>query len=151
TYGRVLRICTPFPAACAALEIPATRDFNGAQPEGAGPWQVTIKNGARVSTARAYLRPAMRRPNLEVKLHALATRVLFEGTRAVGIEYERDGLRQEARARREVLLCGGAINSPQLLELSGVGDGRMLQGFGIKVVVDSPAVGGGVEGHPAEK
>jgi choline dehydrogenase len=142
-------ICHTFLGACAALQIPATRDFNGTQSEGAGTWQVTIKNGARVSTASAYLRPAMRRPNLEVKLHALATRVLFDGMRASGIEYERDGMRQEARARREVLLCGGAINSPQLLELSGVGDGRLLQSFGIKVIADSPAVGVGLQDHLA--
>jgi choline dehydrogenase len=142
-------ICHNFLAACAALEIPATRDFNGAQPEGAGPWQVAIKNGARVSTATAYLRPAMRRANLDVQLHAFATRVLFEGTRATGVEYERAGRRHQARARREVLLCGGAINSPQLLELSGVGDGRLLQGFGIKVIADSPAVGAGLQDHLA--
>ena len=142
-------ICHNFLAACAALEIPATRDFNGAQPEGAGPWQVAIKNGARVSTATAYLRPAMHRANLDVQLHALATRVLFDGTRAIGVEYERDGRRHEARARREVLLCGGAINSPQLLELSGVGDGRLLQGFGIKVIADSRAVGVGLQDHLA--
>src|SRR5215831_5742219 len=102
-------LCHTFLAACAALEIPASRDFNGAQPEGAGLWQVSIKNGARVSTATAYLRPAMRRANLDVQLHALATRVVFDGTRARGVEYERDGERREARARCEVLLCGGAI------------------------------------------
>jgi choline dehydrogenase len=142
-------ICHTFLAACAALDIPATRDFNGAQPEGAGLWQVTIKDGARVSTATAYLRPALRRANLEVQLRAFATRVLFNGTRASGVEYEREGVRQEARARREVLVCAGAINSPQLLELSGVGDGRLLQQFGIQVVADSPAVGVGLQDHLA--
>jgi choline dehydrogenase len=142
-------LCHTFLAACAALDIPATRDFNGAHPEGAGLWQVTIRNGVRVSTATAYLHPAMRRANLEVQLHALATRVLFEGTRARGVEYERGGARQQARARREVLICGGTINSPQLLELSGVGDARLLQGLGIKVVADSPAVGVGLQDHLA--
>jgi choline dehydrogenase len=142
-------ICQTFLASCTAVGIPATRDFNGAQPEGAGLWQVSIKNGARVSTARAYLHPAMRRQNLEVRLHALATRVVFDGTRASGVEYEREGVRREARARREVLLCGGAINSPQLLELSGVGDARLLQRFGIKVVTDSRAVGVGLQDHLA--
>jgi len=142
-------LCQTFLAACAALDIKATRDFNGAHPEGAGLWQVTIRNGVRVSTATAYLRPAMRRANLEVQLHALATRVLFEGTRARGVEYERAGVRQQARARREVLICGGAVNSPQLLELSGIGDGRRLQGLGIKVVADSPAVGAGLQDHLA--
>ena len=147
--SRVHPLCQTFLAACAALEIPATRDFNGAQPEGAGLWQVSIKNGARVSTATAYLRPATRRANLDVQLHALATRVLFYGTRASGVEYEREGLRREVRARCEVLLCGGAINSPQLLELSGVGDGRLLQRLGIKVIADSPAVGVGLQDHLA--
>jgi len=142
-------LCHSFLAACAALDIPATRDFNGAHPEGAGLWQVNIRNGVRVSTATAYLHPAMRRANLEVQMHALATRVLFEGARARGVEYERAGGRQQARARREVLICGGAINSPQLLELSGVGDGRFLQGLGVKVVADSPAVGAGLQDHLA--
>jgi choline dehydrogenase len=142
-------ICQTFLAACAAVGIPATRDFNGAQSEGAGLWQVSIKNGTRVSTASAYLRPAMHRPNLDVQQHALATRVVFEGTRASGVEYERDGVRREARAGREVLVCGGAINSPQLLELSGVGDGSVLQSFGIKVVADIPAVGAGLQDHLA--
>jgi choline dehydrogenase len=145
--ARVHPICQTFLAACAAVGIPGTRDFNGAQSEGAGVWQVSIKNGRRVSTASAYLHPAMHRPNLDVQLHALATRVLFEGTRASAVEYERDGVRREARARREVLLCGGAINSPQLLELSGVGDGSLLQSLGIKVVADVPAVGVGLQDH----
>jgi choline dehydrogenase len=140
-------LCRNFLGACAALDIPETRDFNGAQSEGAGLWQVTIRNGVRVSTARGYLRPAMRRVNLAVQLHALATRVLFSGARASGVEYERDGRREQAHARREVLLCGGAINSPQLLELSGIGDGRLLQRLGIPVVADAPAVGAGLQDH----
>ena len=142
-------LCHTFLAACGALDIPATRDFNGAQSEGAGFWQVAIHDGVRVSTASAYLRPAMRRANLEVQLHALATRVLFEGTRASGVQYERGGGRHEVRARREVLLCGGAINSPQLLELSGVGDARLLQRLAVPVVADSPAVGFGLQDHLA--
>ncbi|MBV8876643.1 MAG: GMC family oxidoreductase N-terminal domain-containing protein [Gammaproteobacteria bacterium] len=147
--SRVHPVCETFLAACSTLGIPATRDFNAAQPEGAGVWQVSIKDGVRVSTGNAYLRPAMRRSNLEVQLHALATRVSFEGTRARGVEYERHGVRREARARGEVLLCGGAINSPQLLELSGVGDAALLQSFGIKVVADSSAVGVGLQDHLA--
>ena len=142
-------VCHNFLAACSALEIPRTSDFNGAQPEGAGFWQVTIHKGARVSTVTGYLRPVMRRANLQVQLHALATRVLFDGTRAVGVEYEHAGRRAEVRARREVLVCGGAINSPQLLELSGVGDARLLQRLGVAVIVDSPAVGCGLQDHLA--
>jgi choline dehydrogenase len=145
----VHRLCQNFLAACAALDLPATPDFNGAQPEGAGLWQITIRNGVRVSTARAYLRPAMRRVNLAVRLQALATRVLFSGTRASGVEYESGGTRQQVHARREVLICGGAVNSPQLLELSGIGDGRLLQRFGIPVIADAPAVGAGLQDHLA--
>ena len=142
-------LCHTFLAACGALDIPTTPDFNGAQPEGAGLWQVAIHDGVRVSTASAYLRPAIRRANLEVQLHALATRVLFDGTRASGVQYECGGARHEVRACREVLLCGGAINSPQLLELSGVGDARLLQRLAVPVVADSPAVGFGLQDHLA--
>jgi len=140
-------LCQNFLGACAALDLPATPDFNGAQSEGAGLWQITIRNGVRVSTARAYLRPALRRANLAVELHALATRVLFSGARASGVEYERGGTRRQAHARREVLVCGGAVNSPQLLELSGIGDARLLQRFGIPVIADAPAVGAGLQDH----
>jgi choline dehydrogenase len=140
-------LCAAFLAACSSLGIAATRDFNGAQPEGAGLWQVTIKDGVRVSCANAYLRPALQRSNLEVRLHAHATRVLFDGTRAVGVAYLHDGARHEARAGREVLLAAGAINSPQLLELSGVGDARLLRSLGIAVVADVPAVGAGMQDH----
>ena len=140
-------LCHNFLAACAALDLAATTDFNGAQSEGAGLWQITIRNGVRVSTARAYLRPALRRANLAVELHALATRVLFSGARASGVEYERGGTRRQAHARREVLVCGGAVNSPQLLELSGIGDARLLQRFGIPVIADAPAVGAGLQDH----
>ena len=145
--ARVHPLCHTFLSACGALDIPQTKDFNGAQPEGAGFWQVTIHNGVRVSTASAYLRPVMRRANLEVQLRALATRVLFSGTRASGVQYERAGGQHEVRARREVLLCGGAVNTPQLLELSGIGDARLLQRLGIPVTADSPAVGGGLQDH----
>jgi len=142
-------LCGTFLKACEEIGIPATRDFNGAQPEGAGLWQVTIKDGVRVSTANAYLKPARARANLEVQLHALAARVIFSGTRATGVEYLRAGTSQVAHARREVLLCGGSINSPQLLELSGVGDAQRLRNLGIAVIADSPAVGEGLQDHLA--
>jgi choline dehydrogenase len=145
-------LCGTFIAACETLGIPHTYDFNGAQSEGAGVWQVTIKDGVRVSAASAYLRPALRRANLEVRLRAQATRVLFTGTRARGVEYLQGGAhgeRREASARREVLLAGGAINSPQLLELSGIGAGALLRQLGITVVVDNPAVGQGLQDHLA--
>jgi choline dehydrogenase len=142
-------LCATFLQACADVGIGPTRDFNGAQPEGAGLWQVTIKDGVRVSSANAYLRPVRRRVNLDVRLRAHATRVLFSGSRAVGVEYLRGGTRQQARARAEVLLAAGALNSPQLLELSGVGDAQLLRQFHIPVIADSPAVGRGLQDHIA--
>ena len=142
-------LCGTFLKACEEIGIAPTRDFNGAQPEGAGLWQVTIKDGVRVSGSSAYLRPIRRRGNLEILTHALATRVLFSGTRATGVEYLRGGSRAQARARAEVLVCGGSLNSPQLLELSGIGGAQLLGEFGIAVVADSPAVGEGLQDHLA--
>jgi len=142
-------LCATFLESCAALDIPQTGDFNGAQPVGAGLWQVTIKDGRRVSSASAYLHPAMQRANLTVQLRAQATRVLFTGKRASGVEYLCNGARQVARARREVLLSAGAINSPQLLELSGIGDPEVLRRFEIALVAESPAVGRGLQDHVA--
>ena len=140
-------LCATFLAGCAEAGIAITRDFNGAQPEGAGLWQVTIRNGVRVSSASAYLRPALRRPNLELATGARAARVLFAGTTATGVEYSRGGAQITATARREVLLCAGAIGSPQLLELSGVGDPELLRRLGIPVTAALPAVGGGLQDH----
>jgi choline dehydrogenase len=142
-------LCTTFLNACSALEIPYTRDFNGAHPEGAGLWHVTIKDGVRVSTSNAYLRPIRHRANLSVQLRAHATRIVFDGTRATGVEYLQHGRRQVAQVRREVLLSAGAINSPQLLELSGVGEAQRLRGFEIPLIADSPAVGRGLQDHLA--
>src|SRR5271154_2438448 len=122
-------------------------DFNGAEQDGVGPLQVTVRNMRRCSAAVAYLRPAMRRPNLRVEIRALAHRVLFEGKRAIGLEYSQDGIVRRARARREVLLAGGSINSPQLLQLSGVGPRQLLQEHGIAVVHDLPGVGENLQDH----
>ena len=140
-------LCGTFLQACGELGIPATRDFNGAQQEGAGLWQVTIKDGVRVSAARAYLRPALARRNLRLELRAQATRVRFTGPRASAVEYQKGGAQQVAVARGEVLLAGGTVNSPQLLELSGVGDATLLRGLGIGVIHDAPAVGRGLQDH----
>jgi choline dehydrogenase len=140
-------LCTNFLEACAAAGIPVTRDFNGAATEGAGLWQVTIRRGVRVSSASAYLRPALRRRNLEVATGARATRVLFSGTAATGVEYLRGGSRLTATARREVLLSAGAIGSPQLLELSGIGDPQHLGRLAIARVAALPAVGRGLQDH----
>jgi len=122
-------------------------DFNGAHQEGVGPLQLTVKGRRRSSTAVAYLKPARSRPNLRIKVHALTHRVLLEGKRAVGIEYSQDGALHQARAKQEVLLCGGSINSPQILQLSGIGPGALLQSLGIEVRHDLPGVGENLQDH----
>jgi choline dehydrogenase len=142
-------LCETFIESCRTLGVPRTPDFNGAVMEGAGFWHVTIKDGARVSSATAYLHSALSRPNLEVMTGAHATRVLFDGKRAIGVELLRGGARQVVKAHKEVILSAGAINSPQLLELSGVGDPALLKGFGIPVVLNAPAVGRGLQDHLA--
>ncbi len=134
-------------AACAAAGLPFNPDFNGAQQEGAGPYQMTIKNARRNSAARAFLRPAMKRANVRVITRALVTRVLIERGRAVGVEYQRGGQLETLRAGAEVILAGGAINSPQLLQLSGIGPGALLQGLGIPVLMDNPNVGDHLSDH----
>ena len=133
-------------AACEALGLPR-RDLNGPEQEGASWYQVNIRGGKRCSAAVAYLHPAMGRANLRVETVALASRVLFEGKRAVGVEYTQSGETRTVRARREVILAGGAINSPQLLELSGIGDAARLQDLGIPVVADLPGVGENLQDH----
>jgi choline dehydrogenase len=134
-------------AACGQAGLPYNRDFNGAEQEGAGTYQMTIHRARRNSAARAFLRPAMRRKNLRVITQALVTRVVIEGGRAVGVEYRQGDVTHVLRARAEVILAGGAINSPQLLQLSGIGPGALLQGLGIGVQVDNPNVGGHLTDH----
>jgi len=133
----------------AAIEagLPANNDFNNGQQEGAGPFQTTTNRRRRWSTAAAYLRPARNRENLTVQTNALATRVVIENGRATGIEFLRNGARQTARARGEVIVCGGVFNSPQLLQLSGLGPGGQLRDLGIEVVRDIPAVGADLQDH----
>jgi len=140
-------LCTTFLESCAEVGIGISRDLNGSEAEGAGLWQVTIRKGVRVSSASAYLRPALRRRNLEVATGARATRVLFTGATATGVEYLRGGSRLAATARREVLLCAGAIGSPQLLELSGVGDPELLSPLGIAPIAPLARVGRGLQDH----
>jgi choline dehydrogenase len=124
-----------------------TSDMNGYRQEGFGPMDQTTLHGRRWSAARAYLEPAMRRPNLRVMPRCLALRVVFEGRRAVGVEYARDGAVHVVRARREVIVSGGAINSPQLLMLSGVGEADALRRLELPVVADLPGVGGNLQDH----
>jgi choline dehydrogenase len=140
-------LCEAFIEACEQTGLPRTGDFNGPTQEGAGYFQLTARNGRRCSTAVGYLKPARRRPNLTVASNALATRVVFDGRRAVGLEYEQNGERHVARANGEVILSGGAFNSPQLLQLSGVGPGALLRDLGIPVVADMPGVGADLQDH----
>lgn len=123
-----------------------TDDYNGAVQEGFGRLQMTIRGGLRCSSATAYLRPALRRRNLVVETGALATRLVLDGGRATGVAYDRGGARI-ARARREVILCGGVINTPQLLMISGIGDPVALAAQGIEAVVDLPGVGQNLSDH----
>jgi len=133
--------------ACVEAGIPRNPDVNGESQEGVSYYQLTVKNGQRCSAAVAYLHPAMGRRNLSVETRALASRVVIEGKRAVGVEYMRGGVRKVAKARREVILAGGAINSPQLLQLSGIGPGELLREHGIEVVADLPGVGQNLQDH----
>lgn len=136
-----------FKQAGAALGLKVSDDFNGAQQSGIGAYQCTVHRGRRMSASRAFLRPAMKRPNLTVITRAHTTRVLFEGKRALGVEYKRAGKLQQVFAQREVILSAGAVNSPQLLMLSGVGASEALQSQGIKVMHESPAVGQHLQDH----
>jgi len=124
-----------------------TADINGFQQEGFGRLDMTVGAGRRASAAKAYLRPAMKRRNLTVRTQALATGILFEGARAAGLRYLRGGTPQEVRVRRELLVCGGPINSPQLLKLSGLGPAAELRQHGIAVVRDLPGVGENLQDH----
>jgi 4-pyridoxate dehydrogenase len=128
---------------------PSTTDYNGAEQHGFARMQMTIRNGHRCSAAVGYLRPALGRGNLRVETGALVTRILFEGTRAVGVEYRQGGALKRARAGREVILAGGAVNSPQTLMLSGIGDPDELAAHGIKPVVALRGVGANLQDHPA--
>lgn len=134
-------------AACESAGLPNNPDFNGAVQEGAGIYQMTIHKARRNSAARAFLRPAMKRPNCRVITGAMVTRVLIEEGRAVGVEYVQGGQTRTLRAKAEVILSGGAINSPQLLQLSGVGPGALLQSLGIPVLCDNPNVGDHLSDH----
>jgi choline dehydrogenase-like flavoprotein len=140
-------LCEAFIEAAGQSGFPRNDDFNGVSQEGAGYFQLTAKNGRRCSTAVGYLRPARRRPNLKVATEALATRLLFDGRRATGVEYRQGDALHTARAGREVIVAGGAFNSPQLLQLSGVGPAALLRAHGIEVIADSPGVGADLQDH----
>lgn len=136
-----------FIAAARQAGHPANADFNGADPEGVGAYQVTQVGGERCSAARAFLEPALARLNLQVVTGAQARRIVFEGRRAIAVEIERNGRRETLRARGEILVSAGALQSPQLLLLSGLGPGAQLQSLGIGVVHDLPGVGANLQDH----
>ena len=137
-----------FVAAAAETGIPKNSDFNGASQEGAGFFQTTTRRGRRASTAVSYLRPAVRQGNLHVETSALAQRIVFNGRRAEAVEYRNAaGVVRTARARNEILISSGAYNSPQLLQLSGVGPADLLRSHGIDVVLDAPGVGNDLQDH----
>jgi choline dehydrogenase len=124
-----------------------TADYNGSKQEGFGPMEMTVWKGRRWSAANAYLRPALKRPNVTLRTGALAERILFEGRRAIGVQFRRWGRVETVRARKEVIVAASAINSPQLLMLSGIGPAKELREHGIEVVVNRPGVGAGLQDH----
>ena len=136
-----------FVDACVQTGIPANPDFNGEQQYGAGIYRVTQNNGRRWSAADAYLKPALRRGNLTVWTGIHTTRILIENGRAIGVEYVQNGAAHQVRASREVILSAGAVGSPHLLLLSGVGPAAMLEKFGIPVAADLPGVGENLQDH----
>ena len=133
----------------AAVEdgVGETNDFNTGTGEGVGPYHVIQRNGVRSSAARAFLRPARNRRNLRIETNAMASRILFDGRRAVGIEYRQRGALRQVRARREVIIAAGSIKTPQLLMLSGIGPGAHLAEHGISVLADRPGVGANLQDH----
>jgi choline dehydrogenase-like flavoprotein len=138
-----------FLQAAREAQLPLCEDFNVPEPEGLGIYQVTQKDGERWSAARAYIHPYIgKRPALSVKCAVRVRRILCDGKRATGVEFVQDGALHSMRARREVILCAGAIQSPQLLMLSGIGNGEALQKFGIEVIVHLPGVGRNLQDHP---
>jgi len=140
-------LCEAFIAAAQQAGFPRNDDFNGPTQEGAGYFQLTARHGRRCSTAVGYLRQARRRPNLAVVSNALARRILFSGRRAAGVEYRCGDTTRVAHANAEVIVAGGAFNSPQLLQMSGLGPAALLESFGINVVADMPGVGADLQDH----
>jgi choline dehydrogenase len=140
-------LCRNFIDAGVAAGLPRNPDFNGERQEGVGVYQITTRNGWRASAASAYLRPAMRRANLRVLVKAQATRILFDGQRATAVEYARGGRTFTVRIRKELVVSAGAVNTPQLLQLSGVGDPEILKRHGIGIVHALPKVGENLQDH----
>lgn len=147
TSGDVHPLTHRYLDAAAEAGIPHNPDYNGAQMDGASLYQITTKGGFRACTARSYLRPIANRPNVEIRTRAQATKLRIDAKRAVGVDYVQNGQRRVVQARAEVILCGGAINSPHLLQLSGIGPGPVLQDHDIPVQVDARHVGRNLQDH----
>ena len=139
--------CEAFLAACREAGFEDNPDYNGASQDGIGYYQTTTRRGLRSSSATAFLRPARKRPNLRIETRALATGLLVENGRAAAVAYTRGGAELRVRANREIVLSGGAVNSPQLLQLSGIGDAARLRDLGIPVVRNLPEVGRNLQDH----
>jgi len=147
-------LCDAFIEGAVSLGIPRNPDYNGAVQEGVAYAQRTIHKGRRISAATAFLHPAVKRGNVTVRTHAHATEIMFDGKRATGVRYAvggRGGEAKEVRARKEVILSGGTYNSPQLLQLSGVGAPDLMQSHGIAVRHALPGVGEGLQDHYAPR
>lgn len=140
-------LCEAFISGAAELGIPRNPDYNGAEQLGAGYFQRYIHHGRRVSMAQAFLHPAIKRGNVELRTDAMATSIVFEGRRATGVRYRRHGIEQTVHARREVIVCAGAINSPKLLQLSGIGPASLLQERGLPVLHPLAGVGENLRDH----
>lgn len=140
-------LCATFLAAGQQAGFPAEADLSRLGADGVGHFRIATRNGLRLSSARAYLRPAMRRSNLVIEVDASATRIGFEGLRACEVQFSKEGAAHVARARREVILCAGSINSPKLLQLSGIGPGAMLKAQGITVLCERNGVGRNLQDH----
>ena len=152
--GYVHPLCETFMDGAAEIGIPRNPDYNGERQEGISYVQRTTYRGRRVSTARGFLKPARSRPNLTVRTRAHATRILLDGKRAIGVRYVRGGQggsASEIHANREVILSGGAINSPQLLQISGIGPGSLLKGLGVDILHELPGVGENLRDHYAPR
>ena len=139
--------CAAWLAAGLQFGLPLNPDFNGASDYGVGAYQLTLRNGWRASAATSFLRPALRRATLQLVMHAQVSRVLFQGTTAVGVEWIEGGAVKQARAAREVILAAGTLQSPHLLQLSGIGPADLLRRHGLPVVVDAPQVGENLQDH----
>lgn len=140
-------VCEAFLDACDSLGYPRNNDFNGATLEGAGVYDINTRDGLRDSSSRAYLKPALRRPQLTFERECVVERILFEGKRAKGVAFRRAGATQECFAAKEVILAAGAVGTPKLLQLSGVGDRMLLERHGIAVQHHAPAVGQSLQDH----